>query len=76
MDYILDKEVVIHSSRQVLTIPREKLNKRPVDYAKNAIDFLNSLSKDDLKKANVNDRILVMTWDRKVINKYHDLDIV
>ena len=44
LDYILDKELMIHASRQVLTVAREKLNKKEVDYAKNAIDFLNSLS--------------------------------
>ena len=43
LDYILDKEVVIHSSRKVLTIARQNLNKRLVDCAKNAIDFLNSI---------------------------------
>ena len=76
LDYLLDKELVIHSSRQALTTTREKLNKKLVDCPKNAIDFINSLSEDDLRKANVQDRISIMTWDRKVINKYHHLDRV
>ena len=67
---------MIHSSRQVLTVAREKLNKKPVECAKNAIDFLNSLSEDDLNKSNAKDRISIMTWARKVINKYHHLDTV
>ena len=37
---------------------------------------MNSLSEDDLKKVNVKDRISIMTWDRKVINKYQYLDTV
>ena len=37
---------------------------------------MNSLSEDDLKKVNVKDRISIMTWDRKVVNKYHHLDTV
>ena len=76
LDYVLDKELEIHSSRQALTAAKEKLNKKPVECAKNAIDFLNNLSEDDLKKANVKDRISVTTWARKVIKKYHHLDIV
>ena len=52
------------------------MNKKPVDYAKNDIDFLNSLSEDDLNKSNVKDMISIMTWARKVINKYHHLDKV
>ena len=76
LDYILDKELVIYSSRHALTVARENMNKKPFDCAKNAINFLNSLSEDDLKKSNVKDRISIMTWARKVINKYHHLDTV
>ena len=50
LDYILDKELVIQSSRQDLAVAREKMNKKPVECAKNAIDFLNSLLEDDLRK--------------------------
>ena len=59
-----------------MAIDRERLNTKPVDYANNAINFLNGLSEDDLKKENIKDRISIMTWDRKVVNKYHHLDIV
>ena len=59
-----------------MAVAREKLNKKPVDYANNAINFLNGLSEDDLKKENNKDRISIMTWARKVVNKYHHLDIV
>ena len=65
LGYILDKEVVIHSSRKVLTIARQNLNKRLVDCAKNAIDFLNSIWEDNLKKANSNDIISIITSARK-----------
>ena len=61
LDYILDKELVIYSSRQALIVAREKLNKKPVDCAKNAIDFLKSLSEDELKKASVKDKNSIMT---------------
>ena len=37
---------------------------------------MNSLLEDDLKKANFKDRISIMTWARKVVSKYHHLDIV
>ena len=67
---------MIHSSRQALTLTRENLNKKPVDCAKTIIDFLNSLSEDDLKKANVKDIISNMTQATKVIKKYHHLDTV
>ena len=59
-----------------MAVAREKLNKKPIDYANNAIKFLNGLSEDDLKKTNIKDRLSIMTWSRKVVIKYHHLDIV
>ena len=43
-----------------MAVAREKLNKNLVDYANNAIKFLNGLSKDDLKKINIKDTLLIM----------------
>ena len=51
-----------------MTASREKLNKNPIDYANNAIKFLNGLTEDDLKNANIKDRISIITWARKVVN--------
>ena len=52
------------------------LNKKPIDTANNAIKFLNNLTEEGIKKANIQDRVLVITWARKVVNKYHHLEIV
>ena len=76
LHYILGKELVIQSSRQGMIVAREKLNKKPIEHENNAISFLNSLSKDDLKKANIKEKISILNWARKVINKYHHLDTV
>ena len=76
LHYILGKELVIQSFRQGMIVAREKLNKKPIEHENNAISFLNSLSKDDLKKSNIKDKISSLNWARKVINKYHHLDTV
>ena len=76
LDYVLDKEAMIQSSRQIMIAAKEKLNKNPIDYAKNAINFLNGWTKDDLKNENIKDKISIITWARKVVNKYHHLDII
>ena len=60
LDYVLDKEVVIKSSRQIVMTEKEKLNKKPIDYGNNAIKFLNGLTEDDLKNANIKDRISII----------------
>ena len=61
LDYILDKEVVIQSAKQSMTIVRERLNKKPIEYANNAVDFINGLTKEELKTANIKDTISIIT---------------
>ena len=55
---------------------REILNKNPIDYAKNAIDILNGLTEDDLKTANIKDKISIIIWARNVVNEHQHLDTV
>ena len=76
MDYILDKEVVIQTTKQSVTTVKERMNKKPIDYAKNTIDFLNGLTEEELKTSNIKDRLSIITWARKVVNKRHHLDTV
>ena len=52
------------------------LNKKPIDTTNNAIKFLNSLTEEEIKKENIQDRVLVITWARKLVNKYHHLATV
>ena len=59
-----------------MTTTKEKLNKNAIDYANKAIKFLNGLTKDDLKNANIKEKISIITWARKLVNKYHHLDTV
>ena len=47
LDYMLDKEAMIQSSMKIMTIVMEKLNKKPIDYANNAIEFFNGMTEDD-----------------------------
>ena len=55
---------------------REKINKKPIEYANNAINFLSLLLESGLKESNIKDRIPIMTWERKVINKHHHMETI
>ena len=76
LDYILDKEIVMQETRQSVTVVKEVLNKNPIDTTNNTIDFLNGLTEDYLKAANIKDKISVIKWAKKVVNKHQDLDTV
>ena len=53
LDYILDQEIVMRASRQSVTVVRQVLNKKPIDTAQNAIYFLNSLTKEEIRKEHI-----------------------
>ena len=55
---------------------KQVLNKKPIDITNNAIKFLNNVTEEEIKKANIQDRVLVITCARKVVNQYHHLETV
>ena len=76
LDFILDKEIVTQATSHNVMMVKQVLNKKPIDIAHNAIICLNSLTEDEIRKANIQDRILVITLERKVVNKYHHSETV
>ena len=72
----MDKEIAIQEANQSVTTIRERLNKNPVNYAINAIDFLNGLTEEELRKTNITNMISIITWDRKVVNQHQRLDTI
>ena len=57
LNYIQDKEMVIIATKQSCTTMKEALNRKPVDTTINTIDFLNTLSKEELRTMTIKDRI-------------------
>ena len=55
---------------------KESLNKKPLDYAKTDIEFLNGMTEEEIKKAGIRDMISIITWSRKVLNQYHHLETI
>ena len=55
---------------------KERLNKNPIETNNNTIDFLNGLIEDELKEANIKDRISIINWARKVVNKHQHVKTV
>ena len=76
LDFILDKDIVTQAARKNVLMVKHVLNKKPIDTTNNAINFLNSLIEDEIKKSNIQDRVLIITWARKVVNKYHHLETI
>ena len=68
--------MVIDLSRKIYTTIKEALNKKPVDRTRNTINFLNTLSEEELRTMGIKDEIAVITWSNKVIGKHHHIESV
>ena len=61
LNFIKYKEVVINIARQISEVMKENLYKMSSETTQNTINFLNTLSKEELKKIGMKDRISVIT---------------
>ena len=52
------------------------MDKKSLETAQNTINFLNTLSEEELETVGIKDRITVITWARKVIGKHHHIESV
>ena len=61
---------------RIVTSVKEILSKNAIEIVDNTIHFLNGLTKEELKVANMKDRISIIPWMRKVVCKHQHLDTV
>ena len=47
-----------------------------MEVAQNAINFLSTLSEDQVRRFDIRDKVVIISWARKVIGKYRMLDTV
>ena len=70
LNFIKDKKMVINAVRQSCVAIKEALDRKPTDTTRNTINFLNTLSKEELRTMGIKDKIVVITWARKVVRKH------
>ena len=68
--------MVINATKQSCTTMKEALNRKLIDTTKNTINFLNTLSEEELRTMIINDRIAIITWARKVVGKHQHIETV
>ena len=66
----------MQSAKKSVTAVKDRLDNKPRETANKTIDFLNGLIEDELKVANIKDRISIITWVRKVMSKHQHQDTV
>ena len=76
LDFIHNKESATQEAKNHIQITKMDLNKRPMDAAEVAINFLNSLTKEDIRWGNFQDIILVITWAKILVHRHRHLNMV
>ena len=66
--------MVISLARKSCTVVKESLNRKAADTTHNIINFINSLSKEELKTMGIKDMIAVITWEKNSIGKHHHIE--
>ena len=55
---------------------KEALNMKLIGTVKNTINFLKTLSEEELRTTGIKDRISFMTWARNVVGKHQHIETV
>ena len=76
LNFIRDKETMISIAMQSCAVMKETLDKMSTKTDQNTMNFLNTLSEEELKTLGVTEKITVITWERKVIRKHHHVKSV
>ena len=74
--FIADQEGALKVARHNILTVKQELNKKPMETAQNAINFLSTLSEGQVRRFDIRDRVVIISWDRKVVGKYIMLDTI
>ena len=76
IDFIADQEnSLIEAKKKVSTVLGE-VQKRPTMIEENVVSFLSSLSDDVANRYNIQNRVAIISGDKKVIAKHRMLDTI
>jgi hypothetical protein len=71
LNFINDKDSVDATNQRSCIVVNEVLTKKPLEWAQNAIDLLNSVPTDDLQTIEVKDRTALIILAMRIITKHN-----
>ena len=76
LDFIAYQEDSLKMAKKKVSIVKGELHKRSVGVAQNAVNFLSNLSEEQTSRYGIQNRVVVIYGDRKVVRKHRMLDIL
>ena len=71
LNFIDDESALVNLATQRLRLANETMEKKPLNTAHNALNFLNSLTYQKLQ-----DRLAILLWAKKFISKHQLMKLV
>jgi hypothetical protein len=71
LNFVNDEDNIAVLAKQRCKVINETLSKRPVEWAQNAINLLNTMSSSSLQTIGVKDRTALIIWARRIITKHN-----
>ena len=76
LNFIDDQSALVNLATQRLKLANETMEKKPLNTAQNDLNFLNSLTYQKLQDIGIKDRVAIVLWAKKFINKHKLMKVV
>ena len=76
LNFIDDKSALVNPSAQILKLEDETMEKKSLNTVHNAVNFLNSLTYQNMQDIGIKDRVAIVLWAKKFINKHQLMKVV
>ena len=76
LNFIDNESALVNLATQRLKLANETMETKPLNTAHNALNFLNSLTYHNLQDIKIKDRVAIVLWEKKFINKHQLMKVV
>ena len=76
LNFVNDKNAIVYLSLQRCKLVNENLDKKPLKTTQNAVKFLKTFTYEEMQEIAIRDRLAIILWARKFINKHNLVKVV
>ena len=76
LNFIDDQTALDNLATQRLKLENKTMEKKPLNTTQNALNFLNALTYQKLQDIRIKDRVAIVLWSKKFINKHQLMKVV
>ena len=74
LDYVANQEDSLTTAKKNVVLEKQELHKKTIQVAQNVVNFFSTLCEDRIKRMGIEDKVVVVSWARRVIGKYRMME--